>query len=89
MMEVKKKRQNLFTLWLDYKKAFDLVPHEWLIYTLLLAKLPKQLIKATKHLTTQWCATLHLKDENKTITSDAIKFLKGICQGDSLFYCLY
>ena len=30
MSEVKKKRQNLFTFWLDYKKALDLVPHEWL-----------------------------------------------------------
>ena len=31
MSEVKKKRQNLFTIWSDYKKAFDSVPHEWLI----------------------------------------------------------
>ena len=30
MSEVKKKRRNLFTFWLNYKKALDLVPHEWL-----------------------------------------------------------
>ena len=30
MSEVKKKRRNLFTFWLSYKKALDLVPHEWL-----------------------------------------------------------
>ena len=53
MSEVKKKRRNLFTIWLDYKKALDSVPHKWLIYALQLAKLPKQLIKAIKHLTTQ------------------------------------
>ena len=72
MSEVKKKRRNLFTIWLDYKKALDSVPHKWLIYALQLAKLPKQLIKAIKHLTTQWYATLYLKGENETITSDTI-----------------
>ena len=39
MSEVKKKRRNLFTIWLDYKKAFNSVPHEWLIYAM---QLPKQ-----------------------------------------------
>ena len=28
MTEVRKKRRNLFTIWLDYKKAFDSVLHE-------------------------------------------------------------
>ena len=89
MSEVKKKRRNLFTIWLDYRKAFDSVPHEWLIYALQLAKLSKQLINVIKHLTTQWCATLSLMGENETITSDAIKFLKGIFQGDSLSVLLF
>ena len=71
-LEVKKKIQNLFTICLDYKKAFNSVPHEWLIYPLQLAKLPKQLVEAIKHLTTQWCATLHLMGENEAIASDAI-----------------
>ena len=44
MLEVKKKRRNIFTVWLDYKKAFDSVPHEWLLYALQLAKVPAQLI---------------------------------------------
>ena len=34
---------QLNTIWLDYKKAFDSVPHEWLIYALKLAKVPPQL----------------------------------------------
>ena len=46
-------------------------------------------VKLIKHLTNQWCATLHLKGENETITSDAIKFLKSIFQGDSLSVLLF
>ena len=46
-------RQNIFTVWLDYKKAFDSVPHEWLLYALQIAKVSAQLIEAIKHLTNQ------------------------------------
>ena len=89
MSEVKKTRRNLFTIWLDYKKIHKSIPHEWLIYVLQIAKLPKQSIKAIKHLTTQWCTTLHLLGQKETITSDAIKLLKGIFQGDSLSVLLF
>ena len=41
MSEVKKKRRNLFTFWLDYKKALDLVPHEWLKQLVLLTTFSK------------------------------------------------
>ena len=40
MKEVKSLCRSLTTVWLDYKKAFDLVPHSWLIYALKLAKVP-------------------------------------------------
>ena len=39
MSEVRKKRRNPFTIWLDYKTTFNSVPHEWHIYAL---QLPKQ-----------------------------------------------
>ena len=89
MWEVKKKRRNIFTIWLDYKKAFDSVPHEWLLYALQLAKVPAQLIEAIKHLTNQWGTVLHLIGKNETILKDVIKFLKCIFQGDSLSVLLF
>ena len=35
----------MFTIRLNYKEAFNLVPREWLIFASQLAKLPRQLIK--------------------------------------------
>ena len=40
MSAVRNKKRNLITIWLDYKKAFDSAPHEWLIKSLHLAKSP-------------------------------------------------
>ena len=89
MTEVRRRRRNLFTIWLDYKKAFDSVPHEWLIYALMLAKVPPQLVSSIEHLLTQCCTVVHLGGENESINTDIIQFLKGIFQGDSLSFLLF
>ena len=89
MKEVRKKRRNLFTIWLDYKKAFDSVPHECLIYALKLAKVPPQLASSIEQLLTQWSTVVHIDGENESITTDIIHFLKDIFQGDSLLYIVY
>ena len=48
--EVKYNRRNLYTVWLDYQKAFDSVPQSWMIKALELAKVPTVIIKAIKQL---------------------------------------
>ena len=45
--EVKQNWRNLVTVWLDYQKTFDSVPHEWLIESLKLAKLPRLIVNIT------------------------------------------
>ena len=67
MSEVRSKKRNLLTIWLNYKKAFDFVPHEWLIKSLHLAKLPEDLIRAIENLASQWYTVLHLKGEEEVI----------------------
>ena len=42
--EVKISRRLLITRWLDYQKAFNSVPYEWLIKSLELAKAPIKII---------------------------------------------
>ena len=83
MSEVRNKKRNLTTICLDYKKAFDSVPHEWLIKSL-----TEDLIRAIENLTSQWCTVLHLKGE-EVIESDIKYFSKGIFQGDSLSILLF
>ena len=39
MANVKLKQWNISTAWIDYKKAFDSVPHDWIIETLKILKL--------------------------------------------------
>ena len=48
MKEVR--RRNLITVWLDYRKAFDSIPHSWLIKSLKLAKIPNNIISAIENL---------------------------------------
>ena len=48
--EVKINHGSLITVWLDYQKAFDSIPHEWLMKSLELAKVPIKIINALKEL---------------------------------------
>ena len=87
--DAKQKRSNLITVWLDYKKPFDSILHTWLIKALHLEKLPIQLINAIETLTQCWHTRVTLNSESETLTTNIIKFLKGIFQGDSLSVSLF
>ena len=78
--EVKKNRRNLYMMWFDYKKAFDSVPHDWIIKALKLAKVPDEIVKTVMNLMETWSTQLSLND----ITTNLIKYLCGILQGDCL-----
>ena len=89
LKEVKNSRRNLVTVWLDYRKAFDSIPHSWLLQALKLAKVPGIIINAIKNLTKSWYTILSLSSKTETLTTEPIKFLKDIFQGDSLSIMLF
>ena len=82
-------RRNLVTVWLDYRKAFDSIPHSWLLHALKLAKLPNHLLMAIKNLTESWYIELNLNGKDDSIVSNVIKIIPGIYQGDSLSVILF
>ena len=87
--QVKKNRRSLITIWLDYKKAFDSVPHEWLFTDLKLAKVPNKIIEAIRKFSNQWSTNLIINGKSETFMSDLIRYLRGIFQSDSLSVLLF
>ncbi|XP_063899231.1 uncharacterized protein LOC135119187 [Helicoverpa armigera] len=85
------KNRNLHCTYIDYKKAFDSIPHSWLIQILHIYKINSKIIDFLHHIMSQWKTTLHLYHNNNTVTTRQICIRKGIYQGDSLsplWFCL-
>ena len=89
LKEVTENRRSLITMWLDYQKAFDSVPHEWLIKALELAKIPERIITAIKTLMKNWSTNVNIQSRATSIDSQPIQYLRGIFQGDSLSVLLF
>ena len=49
LRQAKISHRNIYTTFIDYKKAFDSVPHSWLIDTLHIYKIPPTLITFLHH----------------------------------------
>ena len=52
--EVVSNRRNLVTVWLDYRKAFDSLPHSWILESIKLAIIPDLIIQSIKQLMVKW-----------------------------------
>lgn len=72
--------RNLFTAYIDYKKAFDSVPHDWLIKVLQMYKIHPTIVSLLKHIMLSWRTRLHLNSQQ----TSTISIAKGIFQGDAL-----
>ena len=83
--EVRQYNRNIFTMWFDYQKAFDSIPHQWLFEALKLAKVPVKLTSTIERLA---CGFSIQTNESFSVT-DIIKYLTGILQGDCLSLILF
>ena len=89
--DAKLKKRNLSTMWIDYKKAYDSVPHEWMLECLSLYKIDTTIQRFIKVMIKQWKTNVHLHSKEGRISTDTIFFRRGIFQGDSLsplLFCL-
>ena len=77
--------------WIDYSKAFDSVPHSWIIKCLRLYKVDERIIEMMGDQMDRWKTNLTLNHTKGTIKIENVKISRGIFQGDSLsplLFCL-
>ena len=78
MEDCKTRKKNLTTSWIDYRKAFDSVPHSWIIKTLDLYKVSPEIVNFMKVNMQNWKTTLVLRHVTGTLTSRMIEINSGI-----------
>ena len=89
IQDAKSRKKNLTTAWVDYKKAFDSVPHSWIIKCLELYKCHPVLTQFIRTSTTKWRTTLQLNHTQGVLATRTIDIKSGIFQGDSLSPLLF
>ena len=87
--EVRKFRRSVFTMWFDYREAFDTIPHSWLYEALKLAKISDKIISAIKSLSEKWATEIIIQTKESASVTDLIQYLCGILQGDCLSLILF
>ena len=80
--QVKKQRKNLFMMWYDYRKAFNSVPHPWIIKALELAKVPNKILIAIRNIMDLLATKVSLFTSNTNIETNTINYMTGVLQGD-------
>ena len=83
----KKRRTNLAMAWIDYQKAYDSVPHSWILRCLRLYKINEKITTMIQYSMQHWKTTLTCEKEEL----GDIQIRRGIFQGDALsplLFCL-
>ncbi|KAJ8736966.1 hypothetical protein PYW07_000237 [Mythimna separata] len=90
--QVRRFRKDMSTCWIDYKKAYDSVPHTWLMRVLELYKVDATLRTFLMSCMRQWRTVLHYPGCRQIQENDEpIRIERGIFQDDSLsplWFCL-
>lgn len=89
--QAREKKRDLNIAYIDYKKAFDSVPHTWLTHVLQIYKVDPKIIKFLKISMKDWKTKLNLKLGSTEMQSMEIPIKTGIFQGDSLsalWFCI-
>ena len=79
MSDAIKNQRNISTAWIDYKKAFDSIPHDWLIEMLEILKFDRITVQLFKETIKNWRTSIHLGEE---ISTDPFQIATGMFQGD-------
>ena len=70
--------------WIDVKKPHDSVDHGWLEEMMILPRFPVWLSRTVEKLSKSWNTRVVATTKQGRETSESIRFLKGLPQGDAL-----
>ena len=79
LQNCKRRKTNLAMAWIDPKKAYDLVPHSWIIESLKMVGVAENIIDMLGKSMQNW--KTHLQVNNSTL--GVVDINRGIFQGDS------
>ena len=83
--ESKSRWKNLTMAWIDYKKAYDMVPQSWIINCLKMYKISRKIINFIEKSMKNW--RVELTSVGKSLAETKIQ--RGIFQGDALSPLLF
>ncbi|XP_044760181.1 uncharacterized protein LOC123317642 [Coccinella septempunctata] len=89
--QARKKLRNISVAWIDYRKAFDSVPHTWLLKVLKMHGVHEKLIHLLRFLMQTWRTSLLIRTGDGMKQSRSIKIRRGVFQGDTLsaiWFCM-
>ena len=75
--------------WVDYRKAYDSIPHSWIRKIINIYKISPNIIEFLKESMKHWTINLNLHHSAGSIDINDIKIKTGIFQGDSLSPLLF
>jgi len=85
LKKAKRKKRCLSMAWVDYRKAYDMVPHPWILKVLNISKVAGNIEGFLKNSMTSWRTNLSCNGENL----GSVDIKRGIFQGDSLSPLLF
>ena len=85
LWEVRMRKKNLAVAWIDYKKAYDMVPHSWIVECLGMVGVSEQIQLFLSESTKAWRVDLTCNSQSL----GRVDIKRGIFQGDSLSPLLF
>ena len=85
LREVRRKKRCLAMSWIDYKKAYDMVPHSWILEMLEMVKVARNVSTLIRNSMGDWRTVL--TSDGKELGEVSIE--RGIFQGDSFSPLLF
>ena len=85
MNDCRKRHTNLGMTWVDYKKAYDMIPHSWIIEGLKFANVADNLVNFIERSMKSW--NINVSSNGEFLANVEVK--RGIFQGDSLSPLLF